>query len=358
MPVRTLLLYAHGSGSETLSYQHGWPRHFAKHDVFSCDAYDLALPRDRRRLRLRLLLSRRGFEAVVLLHSVFSNGRFLPDDLVRLVARAPAPKAFFVGNEYKLMPEKIAFAEALGVRLLVTQLSSPAAHELYRRRLDCAVVYIPYTGLDEELFFPGPPLDERPIDLGYRAYDAPLYLGHDERRRLADRFAGSRLRVDISLDPDDRLDEHAWPEFLRSCRGQLGSEAGGDYFELTDELRRGVNAFLAEHPHATFADVQTRFLRDYPAPVSGRALSGRVIEAAGTKTVLVLVEGDHGGFFRAGEHYIPLRRDLSNADEALEQLGDTARCEELVARAHEVATTELTYDALLTRFHEALTPLL
>jgi hypothetical protein len=234
-------------------------------------------------------------------------------------------------------------------------------HALYQERLGCAVAGIPNTGLDPDLFPPGPPRRERPIDLGYRALDAPLYLGHDERARLAETFraAGPRLglRVDVSLDPADRMDERQWAAFLARCSGQLGSEAGGDYFELDDRSRLAVNAYVAENPRATMADVFDRFFRDYPDPVPMRILSGRNVEAAGTRTVQLLMDGHYGGYLRPGEHYIALRRDLSNVDEAVVQFRDERLCERLTDAAYVVAREQLTYARLVGRFQEAVAPL-
>jgi hypothetical protein len=351
---RVLVLYAQGRGTETLSYYYGWPRHFARDRRFDATLFNLAERRD----RLRLALASRRADAVVLLHSVYSNEPYLRGPLLERVRRMRAAKALFVGNEYKLMPEKVAFAERLGVRLLVTQLDDPAAHELYRERLGCEVAYVPYTGLDAEVFHPGPPLAQRPLDLGYRAFDSPLYLGHDERRRLVQAFADRPgIAADIVLGAEARLPEGAWADFLRSCRGQLGSEAGGDRFELTDETRLAVNALEASAGSVGVGEIEARFFSG-PAGASGRALSGRVVEAAGTKTVQLLIDGRYGGFFRGGEHYVPLRRDLADADAALGKLQDDRLCADLVEAAHEVAATQLTYPRLLDRFHDALRPLL
>src|SRR5205807_365518 len=100
IPVRILLLFASGAASRTLSYQQGWPRQLARHPRFECVAFNL---RDRvDRLRLRALGRRlvRRVDAVVMLHSIFSNELVLDDRLVELLAGAPAPRAFFIGNEY------------------------------------------------------------------------------------------------------------------------------------------------------------------------------------------------------------------------------------------------------------------
>jgi hypothetical protein len=123
-PVRALLIHARLPENETLSYQQAWPRHFAAHPRFDCDLVDVLERRDTRRLRLQALVRRARYDAVVLLHSVFSNGRYLQGPLLELVAGMPVPKAYFVGNEYKGLPEKIWFCEEVGVSLLVSQFTT------------------------------------------------------------------------------------------------------------------------------------------------------------------------------------------------------------------------------------------
>lgn len=360
-PIRALLLHARFPDNETLSYQRVWPRHLAAHPGFRCVSVNVLSPWANRLTRVHTRVAPRRFDAVIILHSVFSNGRFLNGRLLEAIRRLPVPKVYFIGNEYKGMPEKMWFCEVLPVSLLVSQLSSPAAHELYRQRLGCNVLALPNSGLDTELFSPRTAFEDREIDLGYRAHEAPLAIGNAERRALADRFtaaaAGDGLRVDISLDPAERLDERGWARFLDGCKGQLASEAGGDYFELTDETWNAVNAYVKQHPQASFEEVDARFFRDYPAPVSGRALPSRVIEAAGTKTVQILLEGEYGGYFRPDVHYIPLRRDFSNLDEALAKFRDRAFVESLRNTAHEVAVEELRFEKLIDRLHDALAPL-
>lgn len=361
-PARLLVVYARSPESETLSYQQGWPRHLAADPRFDCVLLNVLDPRTARAFIVRSRLRARRFDAVVVLHSVFSNARYLHGRLLEALRRVRAPKVYFIGNEYKLMPEKMAFCEELGVSLLVSQITSPDVHALYGARLGCEVVGIPNTGLDTALFSPRRPFDERPIDLGYRAFESPPYLGHVERTQIVEVFrdaaARHRLVTDISMDPEDRFTEPAWADFLNRCKGQVGSEAGGDYFELTDATRKAVIDFQAERPDAPFEVIWDSFFRDYPDPVSGRALSGRVVEAAGAKTVQLLLEGDYGGYFHADIHYISVRKDFSNVDEALEKLNDPGTCREVADAAHRVALEELTWPRLIDRFCKALTPLL
>ena len=361
-PTRILLLYAASPQTRMLSYQAGWPKHFLRHPRFECVPLNVLERRpllDARALRAL----RRPLDAVVILHSVFSNGQYLTGRLLDRVAALPVPKAYFVGNEYKLMPAKIAFCEEVGVGLVVSQLGDPAARDLYRQRLGVEVAAIPSGGLDLDVFDARTPRPERPIDVGYRAFRTAPYLGHHEREQLAEAFAEAAarrgLRADISLELADRLvDEPAWAGFLDGCRGQLGSEAGADFFELTDETRARVGGWAREHPEATAPEILERFFASPPGGPSGRALSGRVVEAAGTRTVQLLLEGAYGGYFEPNVHYIPVRKDLADVDEALDRLEDGAETERLVAAAHEVAVGELTYARLIDRFHDALAGLL
>ena len=357
--LRLLVLHVRSAVNATLSYQYGWLEALERDPRFDVDAVNLARTAELLALRLRGRRVERA-DAIVMLHSVFSNERALSPQLAARLVRARPPKALFVGNEYKLMPEKLAFAEETDVSLLVSQLSSPAAHGLYRERLGCAVVGIPNTGFDPAVFAPVRPRAERPVDIGYRAHRSPLYLGHDERGELAahveEAAARHGLVADVSLDPVDRFDQSGWADFLNRCRAQAGSEAGGDRFELDDATRLAVSADGDLAPNPSLAAVRERHFAETSRDVSGRALSGRVVEAAATKTVQVLLEGEYGGFFRPDVHYLPLRKDFANLDDVFGRLRDEAECARLVDAAYEVALAELTYERLLDRFHDALLP--
>src|SRR5436309_6964300 len=294
-PLRILLLFGTSELNATFSYQHSWPNAFARHPQFDCTRINLLDRRLRSRAAaLRTAAIWRG-DAVVLLHSVFSNACLLSGRLFDVVRRIRQPNVNFIGNEYKLMPEKMEFCDRLQVAMLVSQTRCRRAHDLYRERLGCPVVGMPNTGFDPDLFRPITPLSERPIDIGYRSDDAPVYVGHRERRDIAEYFerhaARLGLRVDISLESGCRLAGRDWARFLDSCKGQLGTEAGGDYFELTDETRSKVNAYTAVHPDADFPEVWSRFFAQYPDPVPMRIISGRNVEAAATGTVQLLFEG-------------------------------------------------------------------
>jgi hypothetical protein len=340
--------------ASTFSYHTAWPKHLAAHPRFACTTINLRDQRAWTKIRALALIRAARFDAIVLLHSVFSNARLLDGRLSEAVREAKRPKVYFIGNEYKLMPGKMAFCEEMEVSLLVSQSSSPEVHRLYRERLGCAVAGLPNTGFDPALFASSPPRSERPIDIGYRADDAPWYIGHRERREIAEYFQDAAARyglsVDISLDPSARFGEREWAGFLGRCKGQLGTEAGGDYFELDDHTREAVIAYTTRHPKVGFDEVHERFFRDYGPSVPIRIMSGRQVEAAGARTVQILLDGRYDGYFEPDVHYIPLRKDFSNADEAIRKFRDEAFCRALADRAYALVSRELTYTALIDRF--------
>jgi len=356
--IRIALLFAQGRANATLSYQHGWPRAFMDSPLFDVVPFNFAERTLAERAALVAKIATARVDAIVLLHSIYSNQNELRGPLPWLLGRLPQPKAYFIGNEYKGMPEKMAFCRALRLSLLISQCNSPVVLDLYRRELGCAVDSVPNTGVDEKIFFSSMPLKERPIDIGYRSFDAPWYLGNREKVEIADYFRAAAdradLRVDISLDPKDRFDPLGYAAFLNRCRGQIGTESGGDFFELNDATRKAVNAFTNQNPQATWSEVKQRFFDNYGPSKSLRIISGRQVEAAACKSAQILFEGEYNGYFHAGTHYIPLRKDYSNADDAIRMLRDDALCASIVDAAYEVVRQELTYPKLVERFATVL----
>src|SRR5207245_3101956 len=61
----------------------------------------------------------------------------------------------------------------------------------------------------------------------------------------------------------------------------------------------------------------------------------RHLEAVMTKTCQILVEGSYSGVLEPHRHYIPVRRDLTDLDRALELTRDIDLLREISERAHE-----------------------
>ncbi|SBW09791.1 hypothetical protein KL86APRO_12675 [uncultured Alphaproteobacteria bacterium] len=357
--LRIAVLFHRSAASATLSYQLGWPEALAQSPRFVCRGFNLA---DRGLADIAGLMREIYLErpdAVVLLHSVFSNQNFLRRGLFWAVAVCPVPKVYFIGNEYKLMPEKISFCRHLSLSLLISQSNDPEVLDLYGKTLGCKVGSIPNTGFNPAIFSPVTPLAERPIDVGYRSYPAPWYLGNREKEDIAETFLENAerlgLHTDISLSAADRFEPSGYAAFLNRCRGQIGTESGGDFFELTDTTRYRVGAFQKAHPNATWPEIKARFFDAYEGrKVPMRIVSGRQVEAAACKTVQILFRGRYNEYFQPDEHYIPLEKDFSNLDETMEKLRDDAYCTELTESAYELVMGELTYQHLTDQLADLL----
>ena len=321
---------------------------------FECVPFNLAnrTLADQMAIAKRLHLGR--FDAVVLLHSVFSNQQNLRRFLLWTVALHDTPKAFFIGNEYKLMPEKIRFCKQLKIDLLITQSKDEQVSSLYRNALGCKVACVPNTGIDPKIFRPATELQNRPTVIGYRSNPSIWYMGNDEKSAITDWFQANESRigvkVDASLLPSERFDTQGYAEFLNRCRGQFGTESGGDYFELTDRTRNQVNAYTKKNPKATWPEIKAMFFDHYGPSIPMRIISGRQVEAAACKTVQILFEGRYNDYLKPDVNYISLKKDFSNIDDVMQKFKDDDYCRRITENAYDLVMSELTYEKLIEKF--------
>src|SRR5262249_47869238 len=170
---------------------------------------------------------------------------------------------WFMENEYRLLPDKVEYARALGASVLVSQLPLDVARCLYGPHFDGRVLSAP-AGLNPDVYRPGPPTAQRPIHVGTRTHRYPASLGDGARNTIGERVARGGgpldgLSVDISAREGDRFTREEWARFLGRCRTTIATEAGA--------------AELSWSGHQP--------------PVSGKAVSSRHFEALGTKTVQI-----------------------------------------------------------------------
>lgn len=348
------LFFVQSDDNATLSYQHGWPDAMLGSSFFECVPFNLAnrTLADQMAIAKRLHLGR--FDVVVLLHSVFSNQQNLRRFLLWIVALHDTPKAFFIGNEYKLMPEKIRFCKQLKIDLLITQSKDEQVSSLYRNALGCKVACVPNTGIDPKIFRPATELQNRPNVIGYRSNPSIWYMGNDEKSAITGWFQANESRigvkVDASLSPSERFDAQGYAEFLNRCRGQFGTESGGDYFELTDRTRNKVNAYTRKYPEATWPEIKSLFFDHYGPSIPMRIISGRQVEAAACKTVQILFEGKYNDYLKPDVHYIPLKKDFSNIDDVMQKFKDDDYCRRITENAYDLVMSELTYEKLIETF--------
>jgi hypothetical protein len=180
---------------------------------------------------------------------------------------------------------------------------------------------------------------ERPTDVVYRATNLPYWFGsHGQlKHRIAEaaQRAGTELgfRVDISTRWEDTIFGDQWLDFLMSGRAVIGCESGSSVLDPRGEIQRRIAGLLADRPDLTFEEVDAQMPDGWDS-YSFFAISPRHLEAVVTKTAQVLVEGSYSGVLEPERHYISVRHDLSDIEEALERLRDLNAVEAMTECAY------------------------
>lgn len=184
------------------------------------------------------------------------------------------------------------------------------------------------------------PLCERPIVVGYRGRDiGPRYgqLAYDKFR------IGPSVRAycqehgvphDIDVTEASRIYGPAWMEFIASCRTMLGTESGSNVFDFDGSLQREYEKRTVELGRQPTYEEFLPVVASREGLVQMGQVSPRVFECAVQRTAMILFEGRYSDAIRPGEHYIALKKDLSNLAEVIEIAGNTDLLEAMVERAH------------------------
>ena len=330
--IRGLLFYAKKFQSSLLSYNDDWFDAFNKYAPANFDYCNLA-----DRSWPFILPKLRKYDLIVLLHSTISNSCYVNPLIAKALQYRKGKLVIFIGNEYKLMPEKINLIKKIDADYVASQFTQDIAYWLYAET-NATVLSVPHA-LNPEAFKPIKSQEERTIDIGARYYEYPWYLGDRERVEIHEFFLNNvpKLKLDISSNPADRFQRKGWANFLNNCRGTISTEAGSSFLERDDHTRKQLNAFMNENPEIDFKTVHKRFFADYADPASGKAISSRHFDVIGTKTCQIMFPGRYNDILQPNEHYIALDRDFSNIDDVLERFGDDEYRENMVHSVREYA---------------------
>jgi hypothetical protein len=206
---------------------------------------------------------------------------------------------------------------------------------------------------------------ERTIDIGYRTVPGKPYLGRhaalkaDIAEAVRERAVARGLRVDVSTRAEDTFYGDDWYRFLASCRYTIGIEGGASVLDRDGSVRACVDGRLAERADATFEELEASCFLGRDGELSLFAISPRHLEACATRTAQILVEGEYNGILAPGEHYLELRRDLSNLDTVLDAVADDRDAAAgMAAHAHAavVASGRFTYRRLVEDVERELPP--
>lgn len=325
-------------------------------------------------LGYRPALDRLDFDAVIAHYTVFVPGTFYPRNylldqrFLDFLERSEAYKVAFFQDEYHWCHLRFAFLRDFGFNCVYTLLEQPHADEVYKPNTDVTKVvpHIPsYVG--KELTRAARRYrkrdSRRSIDIGYRGRSkmhAYFGRGGQEKIEIGDRFAerakGSGLKVDISNRDEDRIFGRAWHRFMADCRATLGTESGVSCFDLEDEVRLEYEQLAADGHEPTLEEMERGALGRWDWKIPYRTVSPRNFEAAAFEVAQILYEGSYSGVLEPMRHYIPLRKDFSNYEEAIARFLDDDLRRELVqtARRELVDSGEYSYERFISSVDDTL----
>jgi predicted nucleic acid-binding Zn-ribbon protein len=140
-----------------------------------------------------------------------------------------------------------------------------------------------------------------------------------------------------------------------SGRATIGCEGGSSVLDWCGEIRAQIQAMLAADPGLSFEAISACMPKGWDA-YRFLTITPRHFEAVITKTCQVLVEGDYRGVLEPDRHYIPIKRDFSNLDQALKKLCDKDLVHDIVERAYAdiYLNNRYTYSAFAELIDQAL----
>lgn len=306
------------------------------------------------------------FDVVVLHYSlVIISDHYLSPAFREHIRRFRGLKIQFLQDEYRWVNASTAMMRHLGIHVLFTLLQSERISAIYNdvrlphvKTITTLAGFVPDKLVGRDVA----PLENRPIEIGYRGRTLPFWLGRLAQEKI---WIGQQvlamasqynLRCDIAWKEVDRIYGQPWIDFIASCRATLGTESGASITDFDGMLEKRTKAYLAESPSATFEEVARDVLGSYDGNVPVTAISPRVFEAAALRTALIMFPGEYSGVIKPWEHYIPLQKDFSNMDHVVAKLRDMPFLRAMTERTYRdlVASGHYSQQALARAFDEVL----
>lgn len=404
--IHTLVLFA--NAWTTFSYYDDWKCAFESSDDFHAESWNICQPDSAVHLASRV----KDYDLIVLLHSTNADTLKYIRPLIPVLLQRSGRLLSFVGNEVNLpgafLGDKIALLRELRADFIATQLPLQAGQYLYAELPDSKILPVPHA-LNTERFRPVVPPASRPIDIGVRSYEYLPWMGDLERNRIIDYFAATPfvppLRTNINTTASGRLSPDDWAGFLNQCKATVATEAGTYFLERNDATMKRIVAYLQDKQGASqtfynrirriaprlalplalrklfrallgrtameqsyhqmakfgpeiarFEEIFSRFYQQYPDPVSGKCISSRHFDAAGTKTLQIMFPGHFNGILLPDVHYLSLARDFSNIDDVLARFRDPSFVARMVDTTYDFICSEHTYPHRLRTLRNQLDP--
>lgn len=286
------------------------------------------------------------FDVLIFHYSIYILGEdidYLSDYEKERITNFNGLKIFFRQDEYYKVDSYVKLLNDMKADVLFTCVPSEEIEKVYPKeklpnllKVNTLTGYVP----DNLIGVTVPKIKDRKSDVVYRGRTLPYWYGElgQEKVWIADKFLESTkdygLVCDISVREEDRIYGSSWIDFIANSKATLGTESGASVFDFSGELKLTVDAYMREHPRASFYAVQEKYLVPYEDKIYLHQISPRAFESICLKTAMILFEGNYSGILKPWTHYIPLKKDFSNIKEVIEFLNDDSKLEELVERAY------------------------
>lgn len=249
----------------------------------------------------------------------------------------------FIGNEYNLLQDKIRFLNDVGADYIGTQLPLKAAIWLYNQCHGLEIIEAPHA-LNPKIYRCIPDV-RKSVDVGFRGLIYPRWIGDLERTSIISYFQNRCHIHELSCDiRTEKVTRNEWARLLNTFKAVVGAEAGTYYLQRSDELINKVAKFEKANPNVSFAEIYNLYFSGLDPMISGKCISSRHFEPIGTKTCQILVEGEYNGILKADEHFISVKKDLSNINDAIQRFKDVSYRERMVENTLQYVMDCHTYD--------------
>jgi hypothetical protein len=289
------------------------------------------------------------YDAIVL-HTTFLCVRWYVDfadyrERFAWIGDRSCTKVALPQDEYDHADVLDEWLDELGVTVIGSNFDAAARAPLYPKKAETATFLEVLTGYIDQAAAAycgqrARPLGERSTAIVYRAQKLPYWFGSNGqlKHRIADEVARRAprhgLTLDISVRPEDTIFGSGWLDFLMSGRAVIGSESGSSALDRRGEMQARIRELLSRNPSLTFEQVDAQMPPGWDS-YAFFAISPRHLEAVVTRTAQLLVRGRYSGVLVPERHYIPIRRDFADLDEALARVNNLDALQEMADLAYE-----------------------
>jgi hypothetical protein len=282
-----------------------------------------------------------GYDWIVCHYSVRLPIDYFENFLDSLVY-SPLSKALFIQDEYDNVEKTRKWIERIQFKAVFTCVPHNSIPIIYPSErfpntnfISVLTGYVPKWAEEKHSWTDH---GRRKNDVGYRGRRLPFRYGAlgQMKYNVGEYFKDKNVsfNIDISSQEELRIYGDKWPEFLEDCRCVLGSESGANLFDWDGSLACREAEYLKQYPSASFAEFQRDVIQGSELISVMNQISPRIFEAIGTKTALVLYDGNYSGVIERYKHFFPIAHDYSNWDQVSKFISDRDAVQEMAERTY------------------------